>query len=78
MSGSNLIRFYCNGYQKGLDAFKAGSTHAAEEKCCQLVTAYECPRLIQVQAYQLRSLCAFDYWVFKGRLQSAFDLIAGL
>ncbi|KAK5713308.1 hypothetical protein LTR17_017678 [Elasticomyces elasticus] len=74
----NLLRFYYNEFQKTERTFQEGNLDLAADSCCQLINAYQCPRLIQVQAYQLRSLCTTNYWLAKSRLQSASDLIASL
>ncbi|KAK5743959.1 hypothetical protein LTR17_002297 [Elasticomyces elasticus] len=78
MSSRNLLRFYYNEFQQTERIFQEGNLDLAADSCCQLINAYECSRLIQVQAHQLRSLCTTDYWLAKNRLQSAIDLIASL
>ncbi|KAK3637058.1 hypothetical protein LTR56_013629 [Elasticomyces elasticus] len=73
---SNLLRFYYNEFQKASRVFEEGNLDLAEAACCQLIEAYQCPPLIQVQAHQLRSRCTRSYWLAASRLQSAASLIA--
>lgn len=40
--------------------------------------SFECPRLTQIRAWQLWSLCTKDYDIAKGRLESSLELISTL
>ncbi|KAI7320929.1 hypothetical protein KC315_g9290 [Hortaea werneckii] len=78
MSSKNLLRFYYNEYQKALALYKKNHREEADEACCELINDFRCPRLIQIQAYQLRSICTVDYWMSKAQLDRALELIASL
>ncbi|RMY67304.1 hypothetical protein D0863_07880 [Hortaea werneckii] len=78
MSSKNLLRFYYNEYQKALALYKENHREEADEACCELINDFRCPRLLQVQAYQLRSICTVDYWMSKAQLTRALELIASL
>ncbi|KAI6913727.1 hypothetical protein KC318_g1410 [Hortaea werneckii] len=78
MSSKNLLRFYYNEYQKALALYKENHREEADEACCELINDFRCPRLLQIQAYQLRSICTGDYWMSKAQLTRALELIASL
>ncbi|KAI6834926.1 hypothetical protein KC315_g8263 [Hortaea werneckii] len=78
MSSKNLLRFYYNEYQKALALYKENHREEADEACCELINDFRCPRLLQIQAYQLRSICTVDYWMSKAQLTRALELIASL
>lgn len=78
MSGNNTLRYYYDAYQKALQSRKDGQHQVAEYACRELVTDYQCPRLIQVQAWQLRSICTEDYWLKKSHLNKAMEVIEKL
>ncbi|KAK3722709.1 hypothetical protein LTR37_002280 [Vermiconidia calcicola] len=46
--------------------------------CAELVADFKCPRLVQIQASQLRSLCIVNYWRAKDSLNKAIAICNGL
>ena len=59
---SNQTRFYYDKMARARQVFEDSNLELADDMCCELVTEFEAPRILQVQAYQLRSLCTQDYW----------------
>lgn len=79
MSANNYARFCAVRYNAALKAFNAGrDVDLVEDVCLELVLNFECPRLTQIRAWQLYSLCSEDYDEAKARLDSSLDLINSL
>lgn len=57
MASYNRDRFYYNKYDMAMQSFDADEKAAADEACAELITDVECPRFVQIQAFQLRSMC---------------------
>lgn len=74
MSSLNSDRFYVYQYNNALRLFNEGDEATADNECRKLITNILCPRLIQVYAWQLYSLCTTDYWLIKDRLERALAM----
>ncbi|KAF2165911.1 hypothetical protein M409DRAFT_23643 [Zasmidium cellare ATCC 36951] len=75
---SNTARFYHSEYDKAYKMFLDGEKEASDDACCELISDFQCPRLLQIQAWQLRSVCTEDYWLARSHLINGLDLIASL
>ncbi|RMY56345.1 hypothetical protein D0863_13010 [Hortaea werneckii] len=66
------------GCFQALALYKESHREEADEACRELINDFRCPRLLQIQAYQLRSICTVDYWMSKAQLDRTLELIASL
>ncbi|KAI5364021.1 hypothetical protein Slin15195_G096760 [Septoria linicola] len=74
MPGDNVTRFYLYKLDQAGEAFDRGDSALAGDPCKTPVTAFDCPRLIQASARQLRSNCTESYWLARDFLAEAIRI----
>lgn len=74
MPGDNVLGFYLIDLEQAKQAFEQGDIDVADDICKTLVTDFDCPRLIQVSAWQLRSNITKGYWLGRDFLTEALRI----
>lgn len=58
--------------------YNDGQLSEADDVCCQLIASLDCPRLVLVHAWQIRSGCTNDFFKAKSFLQEVYPLLNSL
>ncbi|KAK5136895.1 hypothetical protein LTR08_001817 [Meristemomyces frigidus] len=72
---SKETAFFVARYDAAATEWKEGHRINADEICRFLVTHFACPPFLQVQAWQLRSLCSGQYYNARSHLESSFVIL---
>ncbi|KAK5713464.1 hypothetical protein LTR15_011164 [Elasticomyces elasticus] len=71
----NETQFFHVRYKQALQAWQDGELGEADDICRGLVADFPCPLFVQVQAWQLRSLCTDQYYQSRSYLQNCFPIL---
>ncbi|KAK5135698.1 hypothetical protein LTR08_004684 [Meristemomyces frigidus] len=72
---ANETAFFFARYEAALTAWNDGFKAEADDICRFLVSDFPCPRFLQVQAWQLRSLCTGQYYDARSYLEHCFPIL---